>query len=131
MTIKNITFFNQFFPDGIFTISDPYIDILYFSDSVEIANFLFDNLDKDKVYVLTLEFVYSWDRYSEDLPVISLSKPILATRESNPKVIADFIQSRISLCYSTYYLEDRIINSPEGKCEAPGVIVKYKEIRLF
>ena len=131
MTINNITFLSQFFPDGIFTISNPYIDRFYFNDRIEIAQFLHEKLDKNKIYVLHLEFVYSWLTYDEDSPVIVLSKPILITRESNPKILADFILSRINLCVESYFLDDEIIRNIRDFDEGPGVLLKYKEINLF
>jgi hypothetical protein len=58
MSLNKITYLDQILENKILIISDPYTDILYFSDSLEIHQFL-ERLEKDKVYVLSLEFVLS------------------------------------------------------------------------
>lgn len=57
---------------------------------------------------------------------MNLSKPFLISKDSNPKLICDFIKSRINLACNNYHLEYDIMDmfiQPEG----PGVIVKYAE----
>jgi hypothetical protein len=40
----------------------------------------------------------SWFTYEEDSPVISLSKPILITKNSNPRLISNFIKNQVRSC---------------------------------
>jgi len=80
--------------------------------------------------VVTFEFVTSLMVYNEETPVITLSKPILITKNSNPKIISDYLKERIDLVIDIYYLDDSILdshNNPDG----PAVIVNYSEINLF
>jgi len=129
MSINNITFVDQFFPKGILFISDPIVNRFYFNDILEITQFL-GSLKGDKVYVLSLELVYSWLIYDdEDCTVITLSKPILITKNSNPRVISNFIKSRLFLAIDSYFLDDSFIYNKDY--DGPGVLVKYKEINLF
>lgn len=132
MTINRITFLEDIIPNNIFAVPDPKLIRFYFNDSFEIARFLF-SLDLDKTYVVSFEFVYSWLLYEEDGPFLTLSKPILVTRESNPKIISAFILEKLNLAINAFYLDDSIIYNDDDnyKLDGPGIIVKYKEIRLF
>jgi hypothetical protein len=129
MSLNKITYLDQILENKILIISDPYTDILYFSDSLEIHQFL-ERLENDKVYVLSLEFILSWLTYDEDSPVITLSKPILITRNSNPRTISKFIKERIDLMIDSYFLDDEILQNL-GSHDGPGVLLKYREINLF
>jgi hypothetical protein len=129
MSLNKITYLDQILENKILIISDPYTDILYFSDSLEIHQFL-QRLEKDKVYVLSLEFILSWLTYDEDSPVITLSKPILITRNTNPRTISKFIKERIDLMIDSYFLDDEILQN-SGSDDGPGVLLKYREINLF
>jgi hypothetical protein len=125
MSIKNITYLDQILENRLFIFNNPSIEWLHFSDYIEIKSFL-DSLEIDKTYVITFDFIISWLSYDEDSPVINLSKPILITKNSNPRLIADFIKSRIILACENYYLDDSIIDK-----DGLGVIVKYDQINLF
>jgi hypothetical protein len=125
MSIKNITYLDQILENRLFIFNNPSIEWLHFSDYIEIKSFL-DSLEIDKTYVITFDFIISWLSYDEDSPVINLSKPILITKNSNPRLIADFIKSRIILACDNYYLDDSIIDK-----DGLGVIVKYDQINLF
>jgi hypothetical protein len=129
MSLNKITYLDQILENKILIISDPYTDILYFSDSLEIHQFL-DRLEKDKVYVLSLEFILTLLTYDDDSPIITLTKPILITRNSNPRTISKFIKERIDLMIDSYFLDDEIINNL-GSQDGPGVLLKYREINLF
>jgi len=98
-------------------------------DLNETSDFL-NHLDDNKVYIVTLDFIISWLQYEEDSPVINLSKPILITKDSNPSLISDFIQSRIKLACDNYYLDDDIMDMLIDK-NGPGVIIKYSEFRIL
>jgi hypothetical protein len=58
MSIKSITYLDQFITSEITSISDSSLEVLYFYDRLEIKRFL-EDLKEDKVYVATLEFVPS------------------------------------------------------------------------
>jgi hypothetical protein len=71
--------------------------------------------------------------FEEDSPVLNLSKPILVTKNSNPRLISNFIKDRIRLACDTYYLDDTILEMIEcsDNSDKPGVIIKYNEINIF
>lgn len=104
------------------------INRLYFFDSLEITIFL-DTLEVDKVYVVCFEYISSWNLHDEDSPVITLSKPILITRNSNPRIISNFIKSQIDLACLSYNIEQ--IDNLNDKTETAGVLIKYREINIF
>ena len=79
---------------------------------------------------LLLPFKSSNLTYDEDSPVITLSKPILITRNSNPRTISKFIKERIDLMIDSYFLDDEILQNL-GSDDGPGVLLKYREINLF
>lgn len=129
-SINKITYLDDIYSNEhpeIYYLRNSYINRLYILDYNEISDFL-NNLDNDKIYVITFDFIISWLQYDEDSPVINLTKPILITKNSNPVIIAKFIQSRINDCINTYCLDDSIIYSNKNET---GVIVKYKEINIF
>jgi len=129
MSINNITYLDQFIDNKLFIFNNPIVTRFHFNDYIDVSLFLRD-LENDKAYVVTFDFVLSWLQYDEDSPVINLSKPILVTRNSNPRLISNFILNRISLACDNYYLAEEIMDmliKPDG----PGVIVKYNQINLF
>ena len=129
MSLNKITYLDQILENKILIISDPYTDIFYFNDSLEIHQFL-ERLEKDKVYVLSLEFILTLLTYDDDSPIITLSKPILITKNSNPRTISKFIKERIDLMIDSYFLDDERIQNL-GSHDGPCVLLKYREINLF
>jgi hypothetical protein len=128
MTITNITYLDQFYPNNLAIFNNPSITRLYFNDYIEITQFL-GSLEQDKIYVLTFDFVVSWLMFEEDFPVLNLSKPILVTRNSNPRLITNFIKSQIDLACLSYNIEQ--IDNLNDKTETAGVLIKYREINIF
>jgi hypothetical protein len=129
MTINNITYLNQFIPHGVIAINNPIIDRFNFWDIIEITKFI-RKLDQDKVYVINFEFVYSCLLHEDEDPVIKISKPILVTKNSDPKLISDFLKNKVDLIIDLYYLDDEIIKSL-GKEDSPSILVKFSDIRIF
>lgn len=82
---------------------------------------------------MTFDFIVSWLGFDEDMPVISLSKPIVITKNSNPKIIADFLNNKIIQACEWNYLEDSLLNNNDNNniLEAPGIIVNYTKFNLF
>lgn len=134
MSITNITYLDQFIPNNMFCFTNSNKARLYFNDSLELKLFL-NNLDHDSVYVVTFELILSWLAYDDNLPIIILSKPILITKNSNPEVISKFIKNRIYDACNLYYLDESLFEfKSDNMCnieDAPGVLIKYKEINLF
>jgi len=97
MSITKITYLDVLLPNRLFLMSNPSITRFYFHDYLEVKQFP-DNLEVDKTYVITFDFVMSWFTYEEDSPVISLSKPILITKNSNPRLISNFIKNQVRSC---------------------------------
>jgi hypothetical protein len=59
-----------------------------------------------------------------------LSKPFVVTRNSDPKIISEFIDSRIDLFLDAYNLYNTF-QDENGKTDGPGLVIKYKEINIF
>jgi hypothetical protein len=129
MTISNITYLDQLQTNRLFLFSNPSITRFYFQDYLELKQFL-NNLEVDKTYIITFDFIMSWLLFEEDSPVISLSKPILITKNSNPRLISDFIKQQIRLACDNYYLDESIMDMMIDQ-DGPGIIVKYNQINLF
>ena len=83
MSINKITYLSAILPNKLFVFNNSSKSRLYFNDWFEIKLFL-NELEPDKVYVLTFDLIVSWFLYEEDSPNLNLSKPILVTRNSNP-----------------------------------------------
>lgn len=134
MSITNITYLDTIIKNNLFIFNNSSKSRLYFHDYIGITYFL-NELEQDTVYVLTFDLIVSWFLYEEDSPSLNLSKPILVTRNSNPRLIANFIKDRIRLACDSYYLDDTILDMIEdsgySNSEKPGVIINYNEIKLF
>jgi hypothetical protein len=66
--------------------------------------------------------------YDSDGPVIFLSKPILITKNSNPKLLSNFIDERLGDMLNTFHLDESIIERTND--DGASILVKYKEINL-
>lgn len=130
MTINRITYLSDYIKYDICIINEANLTILHFGDLLDWKIFLSD-LIEDQIYVVSLELVPNFDILDEDGPNIILSKPILITKNSNPKVISDFIFSKIHDACNSYGLQDNIINRDIKSTELPGVIIKYKAINYL
>jgi len=128
MTNNNITFLEQIIPNNLFCSTNAQKERLYLSDTLEITQFLL-TLEHDTVYVVTFDFIFSWMMYDEDQPVISLTKPILITKNSNPRVISKYLNNRIYEACNYYYLDDSSLDL--DKNNAPGILINYSKINLF
>lgn len=51
------------------------------------------------------------------------------TRNSNPRLITNFIKSQIDLACLSYNIEQ--IDNLNDKTETAGVLIKYREINIF
>jgi len=129
MTIDNITYLDQLHPNKLFVFSNPIISRFYFNDYLEVKHFL-NTLEVDKTYVITFEFILSLLLFEEDSPVLILSKPILITKNSNPRIISNFIKNQVRIACDNYYLDENIMDMMIDQ-DGPGVIVKYNQINLF
>ena len=129
MSINNITFLDQFISNNLFIFNNCLKQRFYFNDWIEVSMFLAE-LESDQVYVLSFDFVYSWLMYDEGDPIITLSKPILITKNSDPKIISDFIRERITLAIDSYNLDDTRLES-HSNGDQPGVILNYDKINIF
>lgn len=92
--------------------------IFYFNDSLEVTKFL-DQLVEEQIYVVTFLLTYELDGShlsnskekdiicnSENIPYIILSEGILVASNSDPKLISNFILSKLSLATSMYNLNE-------------------------
>ena len=129
MSINKITYLDQFVFTNFTVFTNSLIKRFYFNDIIEVTQFL-NELEIDKFYVVSLEFVLSWLQYKEDSPIIILSKPIIITKNSNPRLITNFIKDKIRLACDNHYLDDDFIHCMID-WDRPGVLIKYSEINLF
>jgi hypothetical protein len=127
LSISRITFLKDIVPSDITIINNPSISIHHINDFIEWKFFL-NQLEVDKVYVVTLEFVHIWDYYNSDGPIITLSNPFLITKNSNARVISNFVLEKIIEAIICFDLKENISNSKDiiNNNNIPGVIVKYK-----
>jgi len=126
MSIKNITFLDQIIPHSMFVFNNSPKTRFYFNDYLEVKQFL-NSLDPDQVYVITFDFISSLMMYSEDTPVIALSKPILITKNSNHIVISHFLKERINAACNSHFLDESILEMLTIQ-DGPGVLVNYSKI---
>ena len=129
MSITNITLLQEILPNEMFISNNSQVESLIYYDNLEIQIFL-SKLEIDQAYVVTFEYVMSLLMYDSDGPYINLGKPILITKNSNAKIISDYIKERINLIIDTFYLDDSILNhnnNPDG----PVVLMNYCKINLF
>jgi hypothetical protein len=131
MSINRITYLHQIIPSNFFVFADFLSHLLYFTDFIEVKQFL-DLLEIDKVYVLTFELhVSDFNNDDDDIPVITLCKPILITKNSNPTLISKFLLHQISLADDSLDLNYDLILQMRLNKGAPYVLVKYNQINLF
>jgi hypothetical protein len=131
MSINKITYLQDVIPNKFFVFSDYDYTLFYFSDSLDIKLFL-QELEIDKAYVVTFELIISEIIDTENPPVITLSKPILVTKNSNPLLITKFINNQLAKADNNYNLDyDLLINMRDGGKTVPYIIVKYNQINLF
>lgn len=131
MSINRITFFHDIIPQDICIFSVYKFEIPYQYDWIQWAVFI-DKLDKDELYVVTLELVVSWNSYDSDGPIINLSKPIVLNCNSNPHIIGKFVNDKVIEACLIYNLNENFSNKSNmlDKNDIPGVIVKYAPIAL-
>jgi hypothetical protein len=67
----------------------------------------------------------------DDTPVITLSDPILITKNSNPRLISKFLLNRISLADERFDLNYDLTKNMRLNKGGPYIKVKYTEICLF
>jgi hypothetical protein len=132
MTTNKITYLDQLFENKFFAFSKVETSFLYFSDFTEIKQNL-ELLKQDTIYVCTFELYTSEFTYEDDLPCITLSKPILITKNSSSITISKFLLNRISLADERLDLNYEVLLQIRGKTNtaAPFIIMKYHPINLF
>jgi len=129
ISISRVSYLEELLKYDTCIFNDCHFRILEFSDNLEIKNFL-SELEEDKIYVVILEFIYSFLTYNEEGPTINLAKPILVTKNSNPDILSKFIHERINDCINTFYLDDSLFYTG-NKNDRPVVKIKYNEVILF
>lgn len=128
LSINKITFLDDIFDNddiNIFYFRKTFFTRFYLISTLEIADFL-SNLDQNKAYIVTFEFIYCWSSYEIGEPTIILSKPILVTNESSHNLISNFLKDRINSACNSYFLDENLIQEFDG----PGILVRYSEIKI-
>jgi hypothetical protein len=130
LSINKITYLEDIIKDdqnNIFFFRDVKISRFYFSDLNEVNDFLI-NLDYDKSYIVTFDLILNWLNYELGEPSIILGKPILVSKDSNSKLISDFINEKVQIACDSYSLDENLFNK---NLDGPGILVRYREINLF
>lgn len=131
MSITNITYLKDIIPNKFFLFSNYESVFLYFTDIIEIKQFL-QELEMDKVYVVTFELVVSDLIDTERPPVIVLAEPILITKNSRPLLISKFIRNQIIRADDNYGLDYNLLMEMKGNnLNPPYIFIKYNSINLF
>ena len=131
MSITNITYLKDIIPSKYFIWSDYDYITLHFTDIIEIKLFL-QELQIDKVYVVTFELIISDLQDIENPPVITLSNPILITKNSNPRLISNFIKNQLIRADINFNLDyDLLMDMKVTGKSNPYILVKYNTINLF
>jgi hypothetical protein len=131
ISVNNITFIDELVggvdtnPLDIVYIRNCNITWFHFNDIKDIINLL-DSIENNKIYVISFDLVTDKTAYELNDPSISLFKPILITKESNPWLINNFLKEKVRLACDKFWLDD--LNLPNG---GPGILVKYREILIF
>jgi hypothetical protein len=129
MSISNITYLKDIIPNKFFLFSNYESVFLYFTDILEIKLFL-QELEEDKVYVATFELIVS--DLTDDPPVITLSEPILITKNSRSITISNFIRNQLIRADNNYGLDYELLMEMKGqRNNPPYIFVKYNSINLF
>lgn len=89
---------------------------------------MLSELETEQAYVVTFELFVSSLMCCEETPSITLTKPILITKNSNPELISNYLKDRINIACETLYLDEA---SFENKSDGAVVVVKYAKINLF
>jgi hypothetical protein len=63
----------------------------------------------------------------EETPTITLSKPILVTKNSNPELISNYLKQRINIACESLNLQETSSDNSDG----PVTVVNYSKINLF
>lgn len=129
MSINKITYLSQLVQNRLFVFTNFVFTHLFFSDILELKLFL-KELEVDKVYVVIFELHMS-DFKDEDSPVLTLSEPILITKNSNPKLLSKFILNQINKADNTFGLDFDLIKNMNINKGCPFVLLKYNAINLF
>jgi len=106
------------------------MNIFFWNYFISIKLFL-KNLKSDTCYVLTFELFMSEFEDDEDIPVITLSEPILITKNSNPALISKFLINQTILASERFDLDYELIKDMRLDKGAPYIRVKYNQISLF
>jgi hypothetical protein len=91
----------------------------------DMKNFL-NNLDHDKIYTL-IPFISINDRSDE--PYIIISPQILITRDSNPVILANYLNSKINKTFELFKSE--LNNSYYTIFKYKSIQIDYKSINNF
>lgn len=124
MSIHKITFLEDVIPHSMFCSSNSLITWFYFNDPFEVKDLLSD-LEYEQAYVVTFDFFVSSLLCCEETPAITLSKPILITKDSNPELISNYLKERINIACDSFHLEET------SSLDGPVVVVNYSKINLF
>ena len=127
MSINKITYLEEVIPHNLFCFSNNLTTWFYFNDIFEIRDFL-DELEYNQAYVVTFDFFVDSLMCCEETPSITLSKPILITKNSNSELISNYLKERVNIACDTFDLQE---TSSDNKMDSPVVVVNYSKINLF
>jgi hypothetical protein len=66
-----------------------------------------------------------------DSPFIRLSKPILITSNSSPKIITEFLKNQVKMMCEEFFMDDTPLDLERPPIEKPAIIINYSKINIF
>nr|YP_009487210.1 hypothetical protein [Russula abietina]AWB36112.1 hypothetical protein [Russula abietina] len=103
--------------------------IIYLKDNIaiEFADFIM-TLDERRFYFVSFEFYPSIYGYNHKSGItMKIMKSIIVNKDSNPYLIANYLEDQLLEMIDLYYLDDSIIQNDSDSC----IIIKYHEIKLI
>ena len=104
MSTNKITFLEEYYPHDMFCFSNNLITWFFFNDNFEVIDLLSNLEHEQKLMWLHLRLL-SWLTCWEEMPSITLSKPILITKNSNPELISNYLKEGFNIACDTFDLD--------------------------
>jgi len=131
LSIDKITYWDEYYSSkSNFVIgNDSKYKNYYLHDKNGIKD-LISSLDENKNYIISLEFKPSFSEdVKTDVPILSLSKPILINKHSSITTITLFIDRKLDEMVDLFYLDDSIIHDSDGEI-GPYIRINYFEFYM-
>nr|WEH01508.1 hypothetical protein [Russula griseocarnosa] len=106
-----------------------FIKWVYLNKNDDIPTFI-KNLDDDKNYIVSIEFVPGRSNYCADAPELILSRPFLINKFSSPTLITKFIFERLDLMDIYFQLDEDFMFNFENLTDESFILMKFSEVDI-